>query len=295
VEGASRTSLAAARDRLEGLLREPIEPAAPGGLIQRGLARLRAASGTGPDPAELAGELFAVSDLLHAETGLRRALGDPGSAAPGRIGLLERLLAGKVSDAALEVLRPLVASRWSRAKDLETAVDTLGLEAELASAEAQGQLENVEDELFRFGRIVEGDAQLSLALSDLSVPMTRKRGLIERLLADRATGVTVRLVQRAAVLAERGRTLDRVLDELVVLAAERRQRKVAIVQVARPLDAVQTERLRTALNRAFGGEVQMQIEVDPEVLGGMVVKVGDEVVDGSVARRLAEAHRLIGR
>jgi F-type H+-transporting ATPase subunit delta len=208
---------------------------------------------------------------------------------------LERVLSGKISDSTLEVLRWTVESRWSRERDLEEAIDTLGVESELAAAESQGQLEEVEDELFRFGRIVESNAELSLALSDLSVPAARKRGLIERLLQGRANAVTLRLVQRAVTRGEKGRAVDRVIDELVALAAERRQRKVAVVQVAQPLDAEQVDRLRAALSRTFGGEVELRIEVDPEVLGGVVVQVGDEVVDGSVARRLAEAQRLLGR
>jgi F-type H+-transporting ATPase subunit delta len=296
VEGASRQSLAAVRRRLDDMLREPVAAGnTDAGLIQRGLARLRAATGTGPDPAQLAAELFAVADLLQAEAGLRRALADPGTAQRARIGLLEQVLSGKVSDDALEVLRWAVESRWSRDRDLESAIDTLGVEAELASAEAQGQLEDVEDELFRFGRIAESNAELSLALSDLSVPAARKRGLLERLLEGRANAVTIRLVQRAVTRGEKGRTIDRVIDDLVALAAERRQRKVAVVQVARPLDAGQTDRLREALSRTFGGEVELRVDVVPDVLGGIIVQVGDEVVDGSVARRLAEAQRLLGR
>ena len=236
-----------------------------------------------------------MADLLHGEAGLRRALADPGTAPQARVGLLERVLSDKISGETLEVLRWSVESRWSRARDLEEAIDTLGVEAELASAEAQGQLEEVEDELFRFGRIVESNAELSLALSDLSVPAARKRGLIERLLEGRANVVTLRLVQRAVTRGEKGRAVDRVIDELVALAAERRQRKVAVVQVAQPLDAEQVDRLRAALSRTFGGEVELRIEVVPDVLGGVVVQVGDEVVDGSVARRLAEAQRLLGR
>jgi F-type H+-transporting ATPase subunit delta len=293
MQGASRQSLAAVRRRLDDMLREPAD--ADAGLLQRGLARLRAASGGGPDPAQLAAELFAVADLLQSEAGLRRALADPGTAPRARIGLLERVLSGKVSDDTLEVLRWTVESRWSRDRDLASAIDTLGVEAELASAEAQGQLEEVEDELFRFGRIVESNAELSLALSDLSVPPARKRGLLERLLDNRANAVTIRLVQRAVTRGEKGRTIDRVIDDLVAQAAERRQRKVAVVQVARPLDADQVERLQAALSRTFGGEVELRVDVVPDVLGGIIVQVGDEVVDGSVARRLAEAQRLLGR
>ena len=240
--------------------------------------------------------MFAVADLLLSEARFAPCARRPRYGA-GRLGshCSSGCSSGKVADDTLEVLRWTVESRWSRDRDLEAAVDTLGVEAELAAAEAQGQLEDVEDELFRFGRIAESNAELSLALSDLSVPAARKRGLLERLLENRAHPVTIRLVQRAVTRGEKGRTIDRVIDDLVALAAERRQRKVAVVQVARPLDADQADRLREALSRTFGGEVELRVDVVPDVLGGVIVQVGDEVVDGSVVRRLSEAQRLLGR
>ena len=126
------------------------------------------------------------------------------------------------------------------------------------------------------------------------MPTERKRGLLETLLSSRVSAVTLRLAQRAVRRGEKGRPIDRAIDDIVALAAQRRRRRVAIVQVAQPLDREQSERLRAALSRTFG-EVELRVEVDPEVLGGVIVRVGDEVVDGSVARRLAEAHRLLGR
>src|SRR5690242_5358537 len=114
MQGASRQSLAAVRRRLDDMLREPqgTTGGSDAGLLQRGLARLRAASGSGPDPAHLAAELFAVADLLQSEAGLRRALADPGTEQRARVGLLERVLSGKVSDDTLQVLRWAVESRW---------------------------------------------------------------------------------------------------------------------------------------------------------------------------------------
>jgi F-type H+-transporting ATPase subunit delta len=281
---------------LDDVLREaPETDAGSPTLLQRGLARLRAASGTGPDPAALAGELFAVADLLSHEFALRRALADPGSDPEARRGLLDRVLGGQISATALDLLRPMVNDRWSKPVDLEDAVDVLGVDAELSAAEAQGVLETVEDELFRFGRIVDGNSELSLALSDTTLPAARKRGLIERLLTDKAQPVTIRLVSRVAVRAHRGTSLDRRLENLVTAAAARRARRVATIRVAQPLSADQADRLRQALSRSFGGDIQLQVEVDPSVLGGAVVRIGDDVVDGSVARRLAEASRLLRR
>ena len=268
----SRASLAEAKERLEAVI-----------------------SSAGPDLDGLGGDLFAVLHLIDREHGLRRAVSDPARDGADKAQLVRILLEGKVSPAALGLVADVVRMRWSTPSELSDAVEALAVTAESARAEAAGRLDDLEDELFRFGRIVESNAGLSLALSDLSVPAARKRGLIERLLEGRANVVTLRLVQRAVTRGEKGRAVDRVIDELVALAAERRQRKVAVVQVAQPLDAEQVDRLRAALSRTFGGEVELRIEVVPDVLGGVVVQVGDEVVDGSVARRLAEAQRLLGR
>jgi F-type H+-transporting ATPase subunit delta len=242
----------------------------------------------------LAEQLFAVASLLERELGLRRALADPGMPAAGRRRLLERIVAGQVSDPARELLGAAVELRWSRQLDLPHALEELGVEALLATAQLDGSLDEVEDQLFRFGRILDRDARLTLALTDTAVPFERKAALLQSLLASRANPVTVRLAERSVADRSR-RDLQRTIEQYTRLAAERRRRVVAVARVARPLSADQTARLRVAVSRFFGRDVQMQVDVDPSVLGGVVVRVGDEVVDGSVLRRLAEARRRLLR
>jgi F-type H+-transporting ATPase subunit delta len=272
MEGASRASLAAARSALDERA-----PASGAGEL-RGLAE----------------QLFAVADLLHRELTVRRALADP-SADPGaRARLLDRLFGARLPEPALQLLRRVVRSRWNSPLDLEAAVEELGQEALLAAAEVDGSLDNVEDELFRFGRIIDREPELSLALSDVGLPADRKRSLLDRLLLERAHWATLRLVERSVVGPSR-RSLDRTLEHLGERAADRRRRLVAVVRTARPLDAEQTARLQAAVSRLYGRQVQLQVDLDPTVLGGVVVRVGDEVIDGSVARRLAEARRRFGR
>jgi F-type H+-transporting ATPase subunit delta len=284
VQGASRQALAAARSVLDEVTAVP-----PGGHVRSDA--VRAAEATA---GRLAEDLFAVGAVLRAEPALRRALTDPGAPADGRVALVERLLAGRLESAGAAVVRTAVSGRWSRDLDLVLALSELGVQALLAQAEAVGALDEVEDELFRFSRILAQNAPLSLALTDVAAPESAKAALLERLLADRAHPVTVRLIRRASTEHEGG-DLERRIAALSQVATTRRDRVVAVVRTAHPLDAEQAGRLQDALGRHFGRRVRLQVDVDPAVLGGAVVRVGDEVIDGSVLRRLAAARRRLLR
>lgn len=153
-------------------------------------------------------------------------------------------------------------------------------------AEAEGALDEVGDELFRFARTLERQTRLRDALTDIRLPAQRKRRLLNDVLGKTANPHTVSLL---AFVVEQGRARDlgAIVDELVRLAAERRQRAVAEVRTAVPLSAEQRRRLAEALSRATGKRVELKIIVDPEsVIGGVVARVGDQVFDGSVRRRL---------
>ena len=246
------------------------------------------------DLARMADELFATVALLDAQPTLRRALADPAAEPDRRATLLQQLLGGRVGDSTLRLLRPLVRARWSRPGDLAEAAELLGRRAALGMAERSGALDDVEDELFRFGRIMDGEPQLRHALEDRSADRDRRLGLLDRLVGERVDPTTRRLLEQA-VGSPRGRTLDRSIGELVELAAARRQRYVAAVTAARPLTEQQERRLADVLARIYGRPVSVQVSVDPELLGGLVVRVNDEVIDGSALTRLTEArHRLAG-
>jgi F-type H+-transporting ATPase subunit delta len=261
------------------------------GVISRTVARLRGEPSTLITASD---QFYAFADLLYREVGLRRALADPGVPAEARRSLLDRLVGDQLDPLALDVLRSAVSARWSRPADLLAAAENLGAEALLASEQVTGGLDDVEDELFRFARLVDRTPRLSLALSDRGLPADRKIGLLDRLLADRVRPATRRLIERVAT-APRGRGVGREIEALAELASERRKRSIAVVTVARPIDEDQTDRLRAAIARAFGTDVAIQLVIDPAVLGGVSVRVGDEIVDGTVLRRLAEARRQLRR
>ena len=147
-------------------------------------------------------------------------------------------------------------------------------------------------ELFRFARLLEREPALRAALTDPALPVERKSGLLRDLLGGKAQPTTVRLVE-IAVTRPRGGSLEHTLEELSRLAAQRRSRYVAQVRVAAPLDAAQETRLSASLARIYGREVQLQVDVDPSVVGGVEVRVGDEVLDGTVKHSLDQVRRRL--
>ena len=164
----------------------------------------------------------------------------------------------------------------------------------LAIAEAEGALDRVQDELYGFARAVERHGELRESLTDAALPEENRKAVIDELLGDRAHPVTTRL---AGFLVESGqiRRIGAIAEELARIAAQRSDRTLAEVRAAVPLDDEQRDRLRRALAETTGGEVDLKVVVDPTVIGGLVARVGDEVFDGSVAHRLAEARqRLMG-
>jgi F-type H+-transporting ATPase subunit delta len=269
LQGASRESLAAARDTLGTLLR---------------------AGDT--DLAALSDELFDVTSLLDREKGLRRALTDPSRSGDDRAGLVRGLLSDRVGSAGLDVLVWAVRARWSAPRDLADAVELLAVEARVAAAEKAGRLDAVEDELFRTARVVAGSPELRVALADRSAPLDSRAALVEDLLAGKATDETLHLVRRA-VVAPRGRSFDRTLEQYADVAADRRSRLVATVTATVPLTERQRERLGAALARLYGHEVQLNIQVDPALIGGIRVEIGDELIEGSVVSRLDDARRRL--
>jgi F-type H+-transporting ATPase subunit delta len=242
--------------------------------------------------ATLGNELFTVAGLLASQPVLRRALADPSRPADARSGLAASLLGGRVSESAVSLVAAAAAARWSTPGDLTDAVEQLAVNAIIASADAANRLDELEDELFRFGRVVASQPELRIALTNPFVPAAAKRDLISQLVAGKVTPEALRLITEAAV-SPLGRSLDVSLEHYAQLVARRRDLLVAEVRVAVALTDQQRRRLAATLARAYGHQVLLNVVLDPRVTGGMTVRVGDELVDGSVATRLAEARRKL--
>ncbi|HWS57853.1 MAG TPA: F0F1 ATP synthase subunit delta [Actinotalea sp.] len=250
---------------------------------------LRAA---GRDAATLGAQLFAFVDALDSSGSLRRALSDPARTGADKAALVRGLVGATADPRVVTVLEAFAAGRWSCEEDLVVAIETLAADAVLASAQADGQLERVEDELFRLDRVLVGQRELRRALTDRAATAVRREGLVHGLLDGTLLPATVQLVARGAK-APRGRTMSTMLSLMGRLAARRRQRLVATVTAATPLTAEQSARLVAALERSYGRSVQLNVAIDPEVLGGLRVQVGPEVVDSTVQSRLDDARRRL--
>jgi F-type H+-transporting ATPase subunit delta len=152
-------------------------------------------------------------------------------------------------------------------------------------ARAEDLVSEVEDELFRFARVLEGSDQLRNALTDSSLPPEKRQAIVEDLLDGKASRLTSSLVS-FVVSTGRGKDLPAIIDRLVERAASERQHAVAEVRSAVPLDAQVQERLATALSNNLGKKVEVKVVVDPSVMGGLQARVGDTVIDGTVRHRL---------
>jgi F-type H+-transporting ATPase subunit delta len=246
---------------------------------------------TGDRPVPLAGvaeDILATARLLTGEPRLRRALADPGRPGSDRADLLTTVLGGKVADDAADLLRTLVAGHWSSSVELLDATERLGVEALLASAESAGELADVEDELFRFGQIVDGSPSLAAALGTSTIEPAVRAELVADLLRDRARPATIRLI-RVALEGLGGRNFASSLTRLVELAADRRDHSVAYVTVAVAMTDADADRLAASLSRLTGREVAIKVSVDPTILGGMSVRIGADLFDGTIVRRLHQA------
>ena len=246
------------------------------------------------DLSRLGDQLFSVAQLLSVEKTLRRHLADPAVAEEARTGLVERLLGNQLDRPALEAVAAAVAARWSRPVDLVNGLEALARNAMLASAGKGGELDDVEDELFRFGRILDREPRLSGLLADTAQPLEGRIALLDRLLSDKVSPATATLL-RQAVSLPRGRHLDVIAEELAELAAARRELSVARVTTPVRLTGEQEQRLTGTLSRLYGRPMSLQVELDESLLGGLVVRVGGEVIDGSVAGRIEAARRHLPR
>ena len=237
-----------------------------------------------------AADLFAVVDALEASPTLRRAVTDPGTPESARRALVHGLLDGKVDTAAVDLVAEAATLRWAGGRTFAAALERQAVRAQLVVADRRGELEDVEDQLFRFARLVESSPDMRNVLADRAIDRNRRQELIGELLRGRATESTSVLAKRA--VAARERTFGQTIEGYVTLAAAQKNRVVATVRVAKPLSDDQRDRLRAALTRQVSRQVTIQEVIDPDILGGVRVELGDEVFEGTVSGRLEAARRL---
>ena len=267
MRGASRASYAELRDRLD---------AAAGGNVA----------------AERIGdELFAVARLLDSEHGLRRALADPTKLSHEKAEVARRLLHGKVSAETEDLVAEAAAARWASPGDMADGIEQLAIEALTLAAQFGGTLDDLEDDLFRFGRVVSGQPGLREALIG-PAGTDAKRSLLANLLSDKVSSPALAMITQV-LTHPRGRSPQAALDLCAGIAARRREQLIAVVRVAAELTAQQRRRLKATLTEAYGQGVHLNVVHDPAVIGGMSVQIGDELIDGTAASRLAVVRRKL--
>ncbi len=242
--------------------------------------------------ATIASELYAVADLLVAQPRLRRTLGDPATPAEGRAQLVEGLVSGKIGAKSLGIVKAAVRLRWSTPWDLTDAIEDAGDTALFAAAEKQSGLDRLEDDLFRLERILQSEGDVSAILDEFTVGAARRTALLDQLVATKVTPITLALLHHA-VTSQRKRSLTLAIDDLLERATARQQRSVARVVSAVPLSDAQQDRLAAVLSTMYGRAISVRTALDPQVQGGLVVRVGDEVIDGSIATRFAAARAAL--
>jgi ATP synthase F0 subunit b/ATP synthase F1 delta subunit len=245
----------------------------------------------GPDQlSSVADDLASVAKLLVRESVLTRHLADPADDPSAKLNLLETLLEGKVGDTALEVLKAAVSGRWSSDANLVDAVEYAARLALLVRAEREDVAGDVEEQLFRFGRILDAQPQLVTLLGDYSAPAEGRVKLLRDVL-DSGSGVNTTTVQLLSQTVEllRGERADEAVRDLAEIAVARRGEVVAHVSAAADLSDAQRARLTDVLTRIYGHPVSVQLHINSELLGGLNIAVGDEVIDGTLSAKLAAA------
>ncbi|WP_408910742.1 F0F1 ATP synthase subunit delta [Corynebacterium gottingense] len=229
-------------------------------------------------------ELFLIVNQLDGERALRIAVADNSVESSQRTGIMRDVFSAKVADPTLEILLAAAEQEWSTPREFRTGVVNLGRRAIARGAEKDGKLEQVETELYQLANVLEREKDLTQLLSDRTAASEKKRGLLANVIYGKVTMFT-----EALALQVIGRPRHNPVDDLVGLSSElagMRGKTVARVATAEELSDSQRGVLAQKLEKIYGREMAIHSEVDPSLLGGVVIRVGDEVIDGSTRGKL---------
>ena len=239
-----------------------------------------------------ASDLFTTLTVLSNSIGVRRALTDNARDESAKVELISNLFGKNIGSSAQELLAKASSLRFSTPSELADAIEHLAVEAEAAAAEKNNELDKLESQLFDFTRVLVANPGLRQALNTSSDTDANKVALLESIVKSKYANSTVNLLRRV-VLLRRGRNIDATLAAYFHYVSTRKNRLVAHVKTAVALTDAQQSKLITALSKQMGRDVHINIEIDPKVLGGISIRYADDVIDGTMVSRLAEAGRAL--
>jgi F-type H+-transporting ATPase subunit delta len=242
--------------------------------------------------SELSADLFAIAQVLDSSIALRRALTDYARDAVSKAALSKEVLHQITARGAFTLFSSMVGLRWSSPRDLADVVEVLGVEAESAATEKSSQLQLLESEIFGFAQIVSKNPDLRAIFADRTTGSLKKSDLVSTLLSGKALNSTISLIS-FLVDHPRGRNLENGLTEFAEIISARKDRSIAHVISASVLTSEQISRLTQALAKMTGKDIRVNVSVESDVVGGLSIQIGDELIDGTMATRLTQADRLL--
>jgi F-type H+-transporting ATPase subunit delta len=257
-----------------------------GSTTREALAASRAALAalTGTVDLAIAEQLLSAGRIIGESSQLQSILSEPATDAETKVAALKAVFGSSLNAPVFEVLGTVAANRWSSEQDLLAGIEELGLRAVAESAEAGT---DIEGELFAFGKTVASSPELELAISSKLGDPISKVTLIERLLSGKVSPQSL-VILRHLVRQPRGRRINALVRDAAAIVADQTGHAVATVTTAAPMAADQLARLQSGLSASYGRQLKVNLVVDPALVGGVRVQIGDDVIDGSVASRLKE-------
>lgn len=246
---------------------------------------------SGDAAAALSSDLFAVVNALGQNVALRRAITDPARSAEDKSGLLKQLFGSKISDKAFAITESAISNRWSSPSDLLIAMEQIAIQAEAGAANARGELDKLEEEIFTFTRALAANQDLRNALNGNPDAVAEKRALVNEVLKNATSSAKALVAQIVNGLW--GRNIENALADVAHATAEHRHLVVAHVSSAIDLTADQRTKLAEALTKQIGQQVRVNVETNPKVIGGVSIRFRDELIDGTVISRMAEASQAL--
>jgi F-type H+-transporting ATPase subunit delta len=270
LKGASRQSLAVTRSALEKII-----------------SGVDAATA-----AKISADLFAMVKVLDSSSAARRALTDYARDESAKSTLGKDIFKGLGSTQALEIVSKMAGLRWSSPRDFGNVLEFLGVQALVASAEKSGSLADLESEIFSVSETIAKSPELRAFFAVRNVVSAPKSELLTSLLSGKVTQATLDLTSYL-VDHPRGRNVEAGLNDFAAAIAQIKDRQIAHVVSATSLSAEQISRLAKSLTKTFGREIKVNASVKQEVIGGMSIRVADELIDGTLLTRISQADRLL--